>query len=501
MRVLFIHPSPLMYSELYLRLEPLGVERVAQAARLAGHNVRILDLQIFSHRELFAEIAKFKPRVLGFSVNYIANVPEVIDLAKMAKQRLSGCFIFAGGHSISFIAREVLEHAQANIDCIIRGEGESIVPRLLAAFADGGIEQLPGVVTMEGEGPAPLLLDSIDDCPPARDLTRRRKKYFIGQLDPCASVEFSRGCPWDCAFCSAWTFYGRSYRRSSPDAAAEEIASIREPNVFIVDDVAFIHAEDGNEIASAIEKLKIRKKYYLETRSDVLLRNPDVFDRWRRLGLSYMFLGIEALDDSGLKQFRKRISVDKNMQALEIARKLDIMVAINIIADPAWDEEDFARVREFALNVPEIVHITVNTPYPGTEIWHTESRKLTTLDYRLFDVQHAVLPTKLPLLKFYEELVRTQNVLNKKHLGFAAISSVAWLATSLLLRGQTNFIRMIWNFNKVYNPQRQFADHHKTVRYSMTPPETKTILLPEREHLYIHPSKITKHAKAGAQVG
>ena len=56
MRILFVHPSPLMYSEIYLRLEPLGMERVAAATRAAGHDVRIIDLQIFKHRDLFAEL-------------------------------------------------------------------------------------------------------------------------------------------------------------------------------------------------------------------------------------------------------------------------------------------------------------------------------------------------------------------------------------------------------------------------------------------------------------
>ena len=422
----------------------------------------------------------------------MANVPEVIDLAKATKQRYPETFIFAGGHSVSFIARDVLEHAQGAIDCILRGEGEPVIPLLLEAFPDGGQAGLPGIIFPDGEGPAPLMMDSIDECPPARDLTRRRNKYFIGELDPCASIEFSRGRPWDCSFCSAWTFYGRSYRRSSPQVAAEEMLSIREPNVFIVDDVAFIHPEDGEEIAAAIEKHRIRKKYYLETRSDVLLRNPEIFERWQKLGLTYMFLGIEALDAEGLEKFRKRIDPDKNFQALELARKLGIMVAVNIIADPGWDEEDFAQVREFDLRVPEIVYLTVNTPYPGTEIWHTESRKLTTLDYRLFDVQHAVLPTKLPLMKFYQELVKTQDILNKKHLGFAAIRDVAWLSMSLLLRGQTNFIKMIWNFNKVYNPERQYADHHQEVQYAMTPPVSRKVPKPEREGLYIHPSAITR---------
>jgi hopanoid C-3 methylase len=175
--------------------------------------------------------------------------------------------------------------------------------------------------------------------------------------------------------------------------------------------------------------------------------------------LTYMFLGVEALDAEGLRLYRKRATPHGNFEALEVARTLDISVAVNIIADPSWDEERFRIVREWAMSVPEIVHLTVNTPYPGTETWFTESRKLTTLDYRLFDVQHAVLPTKLPLQRFYEELVKTQVVLNRKHLGLAALRQTMGRALGLLAQGQTNFLRMLWKFNGVYHPERQYADH------------------------------------------
>ena len=124
----------------------------------------------------------------------------------------------------------------------------------------------------------------------------------------------------------------------------------------------------------------------------MLLRNEEVFRRWKRLGLNYMFLGLEALDEEGLTAFRKRTTPQVNNKALEVARSIGLSVAINIIADPDWDEARFAFVRDWAMSVPEIVNITVQTPYPGTETWLTESRRLTTLDYRLFDVQHAVLP-------------------------------------------------------------------------------------------------------------
>jgi hopanoid C-3 methylase HpnR len=487
MKLLLVHPSSLMYSEIYLRLEPLGLELIAESCRRAGHDVRLVDLQVFRHADYFRTLDEWRPDAVGFSLNYLANIPEVIDLACRTRDRSPETFVFAGGHSASFTAREILEHAGGAIDCIVRGEGEEVTPRVLGVCREGelALASLPGVVTRSAQGPPPKLIDSLDDVQPARDLVRRRKSYFIGSLDPCASIEFSRGCPWDCTFCSAWTFYGRSYRKVSPEKAADDLSRVREPGVFIVDDVAFIHPEHGHAIADEIERRGIRKQYYLETRGDVLLRNKDVFERWRKLGLAYMFLGLEAVDDEGLKRFRKRVSLGKNFEALEFARSLGIVVAVNIIADPSWDVSRFETLREWALSIPEIVHVTVNTPYPGTETWQTESRNFTTRDYRLFDVQHAVLPTQLPLERFYEELVRTQQVLNRKHLGWVALRETFWLSARLLAQGQTNFVRMLWKFNSVYNPRRQAAEHERTIRYEMRLPESSGEAV-VRNDLYIH---------------
>ncbi|WP_435611949.1 hopanoid C-3 methylase HpnR [Streptomyces sp. bgisy159] len=496
MRLLLVHPSALMYSEIFLRLEPLGLERVAAAARKAGHEVRVVDLQVLNHKHLDAELRSFRPQALGVSLNYLANIPEAIRIAHRAKATVPGCFVFFGGHSVSFVAQDVLEQGEGSVDAVVRGEGEPAVAPLLEAVRDGGVDGVPGLVTADGRGPAPQMLHSIDSPLPARDLMRKRRKYFIGELDPCASIEFTRGCPWDCSFCSAWTFYGRSYRKASPQAAAAELASIREPNVFIVDDVAFIRPEHGDAIAAEIERRRIDKQYYLETRADVLLRNTEVFERWSRLGLRYMFLGMEALDAEGLDQFRKRVNPDDNFRALEVARKLGINVAINLIVDPAWDVDRFRLVREFALSVPEIVHLTVMTPYPGTEIWHTESRRLTTRDYRLFDIQHAVVPTTLPLDVFYQELVRTQSVINRKHLGLSTALGAGRILGRNLLHGQTNFARMLWKFNSVYNPRRQIADHSRPVRYELPLPSHRPV--DDRRLLYIHSRPASRTKSPGA---
>jgi hopanoid C-3 methylase HpnR len=487
MRFLAVHPSGLMYTKIFLRLEPLGLEIVAEAARKAGHEVRIIDLQVERHDDYFALIRRWKPDAVAFSCNYLANVPEIVDLAKATKAELPDSFVFVGGHSASFTAREILEHGEGAIDCVLKGEGEASVAELLEAAEHdrASASKVPGAVTLDGEGPAPRFVENLDESRPARDLVRHRRKYFIGVLDPCASVEFARGCPWDCTFCSAWTFYGRSYRAVSPEVAVEELARIKEPGIFIVDDVAFVQAKHGFAIGEGLAKRGVKKKYYLETRGDVLLRNKEVFQFWSKLGLEYMFIGLEAIDEEGLKRYRKRVSLDKNFEALEFARSLGITVAINLIADPDWDRERFATIRQWCLDIPEVVNISVNTPYPGTETWRTGAHRLQSRDYRLFDIQHAVLPTRLPLPEFYAELVKTQQVLNRKHLGLQALWATAGIAARQLIRGQTNFTRMLFKFNSVYNPALQLADHAREVRYEMSlpPPQAAKI---DPKTLYIH---------------
>ncbi len=487
MRFLGAHPGPLLYTKVFLRLEPLGLELVAQAVRRAGHSVRLIDLQVEDHRAYFGTLERWRPEVVAFSCNYLANVPEIVDLAKATKARFPNVFVCVGGHSASFTAAAIIAHGEGAVDCVLKGEGEAAMPLLLAAVEAGGDPTtVPGAVSAAGEGPPPAFVHSLDELTPARDLLRHRRKYFIGTLDPCASIEFSRGCPWDCSFCSAWTFYGRSYRLVSTERVVEDLRSIREPGIFIVDDVAFIHERHGIEIGEAIARAGIKKRYYLETRGDVLLRNKEAFRLWARQGLVTMFLGLEAIDEAGLKKYRKRVALDRNFEAVEFARSLGINVAVNLIADPDWDHERFRIVREWCLEMPDVINISVNTPYPGTESWVTDGRRLETRDYRLFDIQHAVLPTRLPLAEFYQELVTTQRAILRKHLDWHQLWEAGNIVARLLLRGQTNFVRSLFQLNKVYRPELLLADHDMPVSYEIPPPPS----VPERRlspaALYIH---------------
>jgi hopanoid C-3 methylase len=421
MNVLLVHPSALRYAESYLRLEPLGLECVAQALCQHGHIVRLTDLQVSTHRELRKDLRTFRPDAVGLSLNYLANVPEVIEVAKLVKRRLPDALVFTGGQATSMIADELMVHADGAIDAIVTAEDEVATPALLDAYPNA--ENVPGLLTLRGRGPRQTAAADIDRVRPARDLTRRRRRYFIGDLTPCASIEFSRG-----------------RRTASPDVVANEILDIREPNVFIVDDVAFGLTDHAMAIADAIEQRRLRKRYAVATRADILLGNEDVIDRWVGLGLKSVFLRLASLDDEPRAL---------NRRALEIARKFDLGATIELVVDPQWDRGDFASAREWAATVPATVHLTIATPNPGSELFVSNERRVTSTDYRLYDTQHAVMATRLPLADFYNEFVLSQRVIRRR--------------------------RLNW-WGKMTSPSahdapRRLADHRRPVTYQLRRPE------------------------------
>jgi hopanoid C-3 methylase len=159
-----------------------------------------------------------------------------------------------------------------------------------------------------------------------------------------------------------------------------------------------------------------------------------------------------------------------------------------------------------------VVNISINTPYPGTETWLTEQRRLETRDYRLFDIQHAVLPTKLPLADFYRELLHTQRVLYSKHMNWRTTPQLVALLARNLARGQTNFMRGIIKYNKVFSLETMLGDHARPVHYELPLPPRPQADAPavKASQLYIHAPKgragrsiddATEHFVEGSRMG
>ena len=155
----------------------------------------------------------------------------------------------------------------------------------------------------------------------------------------------------------------------------------------------------------------------------MLLRNKEAFKFWKELGVTQIFLGLEAIDEEGLRKYRKRLVAISRHSNLLARWAFTWPSTLLPIRTGIRSDSDSSAI--WCMDVPEVVNISINTPYPGTETWLTEQRRLQTRDYRLFDIQHAVLPTKLPLDVFYRELLDTQWVLYRKHLNWRTTPKLA----------------------------------------------------------------------------
>ncbi|MDY7095752.1 MAG: radical SAM protein [Acidobacteriota bacterium] len=410
MHVSFLKPpvGGIIGLEMITFVEPLGLECVAGALEVEDHACQIVDLRLEDLDEGFAKVRRFQPAVVGLQCNFTTERFRALRLAQRVREELPEAVIVLGGHDAS---RDPSWFEHPALDIIVVGDGEDIMPLLVTALEKKTpLTDVPGLVLntehgQEATGHAPDRR-ALDDIPlPARHLIRHyASEYYINFRKPLALLETARGCPFKCNFCSVWKFHESSFREKSPGRVVEELAAIEAPNVFITDDIFWMNVRRGREMAEAIRKSGIRKFFTVQTRTDIICKFPDLVKQWKDCGHLSIFLGLEKIDDAGLDSVNKSNTAANNDQALEILSELGVGYTPNFIVDPSWDRDDFARLRQWvdergAYNSG----FSVLTPLPGTDLWDDVKSTVVTEDWELFDITHAVLPTKLPLDEFYRE--------------------------------------------------------------------------------------------------
>jgi len=391
----------------FIATEPLGLEVVA--ASLDRHEVRILDL--FHDRELVTEIDNFKPQAVGISCSFTTDVYKAIFLAQIVKSLDPQIFTFIGGHHASLVPEDF---PRPLVDAVVIGDGEATAPHLIDALeGDEDLTGVPGLAMNTPDGQVltaerPLALN-LDGLPiPARSLTKRyRKRYYLGTRQPIVTMETSRGCPHRCNFCSIWRFHRGKVRSMTPERVVEEIKTLGPGDVLFADDNFLADAERAYKIADMIERSELRRRYIFQARSDTIIRHPDVIEKWAFAGLDGVFIGFEKTDQEGLNSVDKGNTTQNNEKALKLLQSLNIDVYASFIVDPMFTEREFDMllqyIQRFKIRDP---YFTVLTPLPGTKLYEQAARHIMTKNYALYDLLHAVLPTKLPLERFYQEFTR-----------------------------------------------------------------------------------------------
>ncbi|HKO02085.1 MAG TPA: radical SAM protein, partial [Thermoanaerobaculia bacterium] len=405
--------------------------------------------------------------VVGLQCNFTTERNRTVRLAERIKRELPKAFVIVGGHDAS---RDPKWFHHAAIDFIACGDGEEVLPPLVEALRAGTDPAVVRGLTFQRKGEwistgDVLTRPNLDSYPlPARHLIKHyAEHYYINFRKPLALMETARGCPFKCNFCSVWKFHESTFREKSPERVVEELKTIDAPNIFITDDIFWMNVKRGEEMARQIKAAGIKKYFTVQTRTDIIVKFPHLIEMWKDCGNLSIFLGLESVTDEGLAAVNKKNKACNNVQAIEILRDLGVGYTPNFIVDPAWDHDDFTRLRDWIDQMGAYNSgFSILTPLPGTDLWETASQNVTTRDWEMYDIVHAVLPTKLPLQDFYAEYSGLwRHALDVRYRHRGKLKTYVQLGAALATRKVTlSAVRNGMNIAKVFSKPDTFLRAH-----------------------------------------
>jgi radical SAM superfamily enzyme YgiQ (UPF0313 family) len=421
MRILLVMPTPFENGRLGLEnvvwlSEPVALTAIAAA--VPEHQVRVIDLRLEPEDALARELAAFQPHVVG-TTSMTTDVYQALAVLRMARQILPDALTVVGGHAPTLAPKEF---EQPWVDVIVQGEGELTFRELVAAWDQqrtSGDRRFSGIPGLRYR-PAPAepmqsnskraQTKNLDELPvPNRRLLRKYQgRYFFTVARNMASIFTSRGCSYDCNFCAIWEFYERRTRYLSAQKIVDQMAACEEPFVFVLDDNFLTSKKRVLALCDELERRKIGKFWMTQGRTDFVAENPEIMRRLAENGLVGLLSGFESNDDDNLAALRKKNTWDNNQQANRILRELGIFATGIFMVRADWEKHQFQELYDY-INALEIgiPLVTILTPLPGTQLYRAYEHQLMTTDLRLFDLLHAVLPTRLPRAEFYAEFSRS----------------------------------------------------------------------------------------------
>ena len=407
-RVLLIWPKartdPDWGGDLGAIAEPLALEYLAAGLESQGHSVKILDLRLHPN-DLDMTVNEFNPEYVGITA-FSMHVRAALQIGLRVKAISKVCNVVVGGHHATFLPEDFFE---PQIDFVVTGEGVEPFTQLVDAN-DGGegarYPNIPGLwyrsngYFVPGIGNRSLTLDSLPT--PARHLTQSdRHRYFIDWMSPVASIRSTMGCPYRCTFCSLWQLNGGRYYRRSVNDFVIELANIDEEFVFLIDDEAFVNKQRMLTLAAQLAESKVRKRIFAYARVDTIIRQREVLEVWRHIGLERLMVGIDATSPKDLVEYNKGYELSQIERALRIADGLDIEILAQFVINTDYHRKDFDRLARFIEhNKIRYPSFTVLTPLPGTPLL-ANFKKITALqengrpDWDIFDTQNAVTATAM----------------------------------------------------------------------------------------------------------
>ncbi|MHA1617242.1 MAG: B12-binding domain-containing radical SAM protein [Candidatus Njordarchaeales archaeon] len=404
MRILLINPPTIHALKKIAGVTgpPLGLAYLAAVARENGFTVKIIDAvaENLSLKELSREIKFFDPDVVGVTAT-TPMIPDAYAVAHITKMINPNALVIIGGPHVTFLPERTLRECPY-IDIVVRGEGEKTFEELLNTIdSEKRLQDVRGITYLDKEGrirstPPRPLIRNIDDIPiPAYDLLPL-DKYQIDGIN-FATIITSRGCPYNCIFCSSSALFGHVYRAHSVDRVLEEVSLLRYKfnirEIEFLDDTFTLNKKRAKEISKEIVRNDMDVSWSASSRVNTIDYETALY--MRRAGAHTVYLGIESGTQKILNFIRKKITLNQARDAVKVSKKAGLGVLGSfVIGFPIETLQDINTTISFSKSLDlEAAQYTVATPYPGTDLWTYSIRHklLLTEDWRKYTALDVVM--------------------------------------------------------------------------------------------------------------
>jgi anaerobic magnesium-protoporphyrin IX monomethyl ester cyclase len=380
MKILLIYPYPLYdrSQEEDIRPVPIGVYYIGALLKENDYDVEVLNwYNIHKTPEKIAEaFVEKKPDVIGFSI-LNANRWGGIEIAEIAKQINPDVKIVFGGVAATFMWKHFLKHFP-QIDFVVIGEGEYAFLKLVRLIEKGQHNKAKDIKGIAFRSNGRIIKTKGIEVVKDIDTLPVPAKYFEYQ-----HMSYSRGCPWQCAFCGSPAFWGRKIRLHSPEYFVTQLELLYNKGVtffYVSDDNFTIKRDRVIDICRSILDRGLNITWVAISRVNYV--DEEMLYWMRKAGCTQISYGVESGSEKIRALLNKNIKTDEIKNAFALTHKYGIIArAYFIYGSPEESWETIQQTIDLMHEIkPLICVFYILEIYPGTKLYLDYQKNFHTTD-------------------------------------------------------------------------------------------------------------------------